>query len=401
MNPRTAWPDFSQFGPHPAAPLLHAWLTDARARTRAWLGDLDADARLGPQAALLNPPQWEVGHLAWFWEKWLLRAGDTTRVPSGLVAQADSLYDSAAVAHDTRWRLPLLPWDATWRYLDQVLAGVESRLAHEPLDDALAYFIQLCVFHHDMHNEAFAIRRQSLGDLPLTVAGDALPGTRATMPAPAGHGDIAFPAGTYRQGARVGTGFAFDNEKWAHDVAHGAFAIALQPVTQGEFLAFVETDGYRRREWWSEAGWRWRETSLSVHPACWRRVDGDWQARHFDAWLPLQADTAMVHVNAHEAEAWCRMAGRRLPTETEWERAHDALAARGQVWEWTATNFAPYAGFSADPYAEYSTPWFDGSFRVLRGGSIATAPRCLWKTWRNFYVPERNDMFCGFRTCAR
>ena len=399
MDPRAAWPDFSQFGPHPAAPVLRAWLTDARARTRAWLGDLDADARVGPQAALLNPPLWEVGHLAWFWEKWLLREGDTTRLPSGLVARTDRLYDSAAVAHDTRWRLPLLSWDATWRYLDEVLARVDARLAHATLGDELAYFTQLCIFHHDMHNEAFAIRRQALGDLPLAAGGAALPGAVSLSPATAKRTDIEIPAGMVRQGARAGGGFVFDNEKWAHEVTHDAFAIASHPVTQGEFRAFVEAGGYARRAWWSEDGWRWRESAGATHPACWRQAGGQWQARRFDAWQPCQADVPVVHVNAHEAEAWCRWAERRLPSETEWERAHDALQERGQGWEWTATSFAPYPGFSADPYAEYSMPWFDGRFRVLRGGSVATAPRCIWRTWRNFYTPERSDMFCGFRTC--
>lgn len=107
-----------------------------------------------------------------------------------------------------------------------------------------------------------------------------------------------------------------------------------------------------------------------------------------------------MHVNAHEAEAWCTWAGRRLPSEVEWEAAWPHLDARGRVWEWTSSVFAPYAGFSADPYAEYSAPWFDGNHRVLRGASVATAPRNRWRTWRNFYVPARSDMFCGFRTCA-
>ncbi len=379
--------------------MLRAWLADARASTRAWLGDLEGDARLGPQAGLLNPPQWEVGHLAWFWEKWLLREGDVVRVPSGLVAQTDSLYDSAAVAHDTRWRLPLLPWDATWRYLDDVLARVDARLAHATLGDELAYFTQLCIFHHDMHNEAFAIRRQALGDVSLAAGCAALPGAGSLPLVPAKRTDIEIPAGRVRQGARAGGGFVFDNEKWAHEVTQDAFAIASDPVTQGEFLAFVEAGGYARREWWSEDGWRWRESTGAAHPAYWRQTGGEWQARRFDAWQPWQADVPIVHVNAHEAEAWCRWAGRRLPSETEWEQAHDALQGRGQGWEWTATSFAPYPGFSADPYAEYSAPWFDGRFRVLRGGSVATEPRCIWRTWRNFYTPERSDMFCGFRTC--
>ena len=396
MNPRAAWPDFSLYRPHPPAASLIDWVADARAKTQAWLGDLEGAAVLGPRDVLLNPPQWEVGHLAWFWEKWLLRDGGVT--PSGLLAHTDALYDSAAVAHATRWDIALIPWDATWAYLDDVLARVRKHLSDEPLTDELAYFTQLCVFHHDMHNEAFAIRRQYLGDMPHDAAISALqrkPGTSM----PANH-DIAFAPGSRTHGARSGTGFVFDNEKWAHEIHHEAFAIAARVVTQTEFAAFVDAGGYARREFWDVEGWRWREQSSAAHPLTWRHGSAGWACRFFDRWHALSPALPMMHVNAFEAQAWCAWAGRRLPTETEWEAAYPRLADHGSVWEWTATPFAPYAGFSADPYAEYSAPWFGGAYRVLRGGSVATSPRNIRRTWRNFYAPARSDMFCGFRTCA-
>ncbi len=380
-DPRATWPDFALYRPHPPAALLRDWVADARAVTWAWLGDLTNDTALGPREPLLNPPLWEVAHLAWFWEKWLLRQGDTLRVPSRLAPQADSLYDSMAVAHDTRWDIALLPWRDAWQYLDNVLGEVDARLGTEQLADELAYFVQLCVFHHDMHNEAFAIRRQMLGDLHVAMARKALGDKDLGPMSGAGRVDIAFPQGAHALGAHKHGGFVFDNEKWAHEVRFAEFAIASHPVSQGEFAAYLT------------------ETGASP-PAYWRCVGGNWQLRRFDQWQALNEAAPAVHVSAVDAEAYCGWAGRRLPTELEWEHAHSALSAAGQVWEWTASVFAPYPGFTPDPYVDYSAPWFDGNFRVLRGASIATAARNQWPTWRNFYKPHRSDMFCGFRTCA-
>jgi iron(II)-dependent oxidoreductase len=192
--------------------------------------------------------------------------------------------------------------------------------------------------------------------------------------------------------------FVFDNEKWGHEVEVAPFAIARACVTNEEFAAFVAAGGYLRRELWSEEGWRWRAARDARHPAYWRQDGCGWQERRFDAFVPLDADAPVRHVSAHEAEAYCAWAGRRLPTEAEWECAAGMLAS-GDVWEWTASPFRPYPGFAADPYAEYSEPWF-GDHRVLRGSSFATAPRLVHAKFRNFYKPQRVDMFVGFRTCG-
>jgi iron(II)-dependent oxidoreductase len=213
-------------------------------------------------------------------------------------------------------------------------------------------------------------------------------------------------------------------------------------VTNAQYEEFVEERGYLRREFWSEAGWLWLQQSGAQAPRYWRNRDGQWQQRRFDAWAPLASQEPVIHVNWHEVQAYCRYAGRRLPSETEWEMAAswtDTLPKRrypwgdappdarranlegnapiavealpagegahgcrqliGNVWEWTDTAFGPYPGFEPDPYKEYSQPWF-GTHKVLRGGSFATPARLIRNTWRNFYTPERCDIFAGFRTCA-
>jgi iron(II)-dependent oxidoreductase len=259
---------------------------------------------------------------------------------------------------------------------------------------------------------------------------------------------VNVPGGRFLLGSLPGEPFVFDNEKWAHPVEVRPFAIARAPVTQAEFSAFVDEGGYTRRELWDEAGWTWRQAAGAEHPVYWRR-DGAWWRRHFDRWLPLEPHRPVLHVNWYEASAYCRWARRRLPTEAEWELAASAAGggfgfagskrrfpwgdqpprddqanldgisagcidvagcpagdsasgARqmiGNVWEWTASDFQPYPGFAVDPYVDYSQPWF-GTHKVLRGGCWVTRARLLRNTYRNFYRPQRRDVWAGFRTCA-
>jgi iron(II)-dependent oxidoreductase len=184
--------------------------------------------------------------------------------------------------------------------------------------------------------------------------------------------------------------FIFDNEECAHDVVVGAFAIASQPVSHSDYAQFAQSDDYRSEKLWSPRGWKWlverdaEESSLNLRDAA-------------EGALPA------MHVSYFEAEAFCRWAGRRLPTEAEWEFAavHSPAfwSSAGQVWEWTSSAFEPYPGFRPGPYREYSQPWFH-THQVLRGGSFATRRRLMTPRFRNFYMPHRNDMFVGFRTCA-
>jgi iron(II)-dependent oxidoreductase len=412
---------------------LPTWLLDARARTKLLVDDLSDEQLLGPRLSTVNPLLWEIGHVAWFQEKWVLRRHGAPSMRD----DADSLYDSASIPHDVRWDLLLPNRGETCSYMQRVLDRVHNQVQrNENPEDA--YYVQLAIFHEDMHAEAFAITRQTLeypapqiNSHPLVVSGS--PSTSK--------GDAKIAGGTYFLGATSDEPFVFDNEKWAHPVELAPFSIARVPVTQSEFVEFVEEGGYSRREFWSAVGWVWLSQVETEHPTYWRRTPEGWQRRAFDRWIPLEPNGPMTHVNWHEANAWCSWAGRRLPTEAEWELAasgmekrrypwgdlfpdheHANLDARqlecadvsafpagdsyfgcrqmlGNVWEWTAATFGPYPGFVPDPYKEYSEPWF-GDHTVLRGGSWATPGRLLRNTWRNFYKPHRADMWAGFRTCA-
>jgi iron(II)-dependent oxidoreductase len=414
---------------------VKAHLEAARARVLMLTADLDGERLLGPKLAIVNPILWELGHLAWFQEHWCLRQrANGARGPS-IIDAADALYDSTAIPHDSRWELPLLSLEATRGYLEAVLCDVSNLLAKRPEDDRLLYFAELAACHEDMHAEAFHYTRQTLGyPAPALIATP----VRGTI-TPSQGDDAELSGGRFLLGAAPGNGFVFDNEKWAHEIELHPFRLARQAVTNREFAEFVDADGYERREWWSEQGWQWRE-SLAA-PRYWERRDGVWGARRFDSWQPLELDEPVIHVGWYEAEAFCRFARRRLPTEAEWEfaacngvdspkpatpwgdrasperanlegtapivvaacprgdSAHGCRQLFGNVWEWTATTFDPYPGFTADPYKEYSEPWF-GTHKVLRGGSFATAARLIRNTWRNFYTPDRYDVFAGFRTCA-
>jgi gamma-glutamyl hercynylcysteine S-oxide synthase len=199
----------------------------------------------------------------------------------------------------------------------------------------------------------------------------------------------------------AGAGFAFDNELQSHEVTLGAVGIDAQPVTWARFLPFVEAGGYEQREWWSDAGLDWLARQPERRPARVRLAGGGWQQRRGGRWLAVAPLHAAVHLTAHEAEAWCRWAGRRLPTEAEWECAALTLPgfSWGQVWEWTGSAFEPYPGFVPHPYRDYSAPWF-GSRRVLRGACAATAPALAHARYRNFFEPHRGDIFAGFRTAV-
>ena len=298
----------------PSAADLLGMMRDSRARTLELVAGLDDDRLLGPRLAIVNPLLWEIGHLAWFHEHFILRHLDRV---GPLRADADALYDSSAVHHDTRWDLPLPTLAATLDYMADVAGALARRLAGREPTDAERDLYRLATFHEDMHGEAFTYSRQSLGWPAPAFAGTpgAAPGTG---PWP---GDVEVPGGVFRLGAEPGDGFVFDNEKWAHEVEVAPFRMARAPVTNAEYVAFVADDGYARRDFWSDAGWAWRGDADAHHPLYWIERGGDFALRRFDAVVPLAPHHPVTNVCLHEAEAFCRWAGRRLPTEAEWEFA--------------------------------------------------------------------------------
>lgn len=371
--------------------VLAAALRDSRARTLALQDAYVAalgDDLVVPYSTQLNPPLWEAGHIGWFQDYWIARnrqrdlgsAADPGHTrPPGRLADADLLYNSSDVEHATRWQLPLPDLAATRAYLAAGLADTLNWLTSAPETDAGLYFYRLALFHEDMHAEAATYMAQAL-EIPLPAA------LFAEAPALPENQALALPGQAWTLGydepAFAATGFAFDNELAAHPVELPAFEIDSQVVSWRRYLAGVE------------AG------AVAV-PRYLRRQEGIWQMRCFGNWRDLNLDQPAVHLSWHEAEAWCRWAGRRLPSEAEWELA--ALTRPefnwGSVWEWTASRFLPYPGFVAHAYRDYSAPWF-GDRYVLRGASSATAPRMAHPRYRNFFPPERNDVHNGFRTCA-
>jgi ergothioneine biosynthesis protein EgtB len=360
-----------------------------------------ADAARVPRLSTVNPPLWELGHTAWFAEWFVLRNASSSRPGDAdghsLLARGDDWFDSNLVAHRTRWALDLPGPGAIRTYCAEVLERILARLAHEPDDDATLYPYRLVLAHEDMHGEALLYTMQTLG-VPLRSA------MVGTMPAPQPAGEIAFSGGSFVRGGDQSRGFVFDNERAAAPCRVAPFAIDASLVTNARYLAFVEDGGYREPRYWSEAGRAWLAAAGQAAPRYWRRDadSGAWQQLRFGRREALAPAAPVRHLTLHEAQAWCRWAGRRLPTELEWEFAavsgHPAFEW-GRLWEWTATPFLPYAGFAPDRYLEYSAPWF-GTRQSLRGASFATPARLRSPSFRNFFTAERDDIFVGLRTCA-
>jgi iron(II)-dependent oxidoreductase len=421
-------------------------LKDARVRTLALVSDLNDSQLIGPKLPTVNPLLWEIGHVAYFCEYFVLR--QLYGFESILKNKADAIYDSIKVKHEDRWNLTLLNRAETLEYMENIQECLFAQLSKEFASEAESFAIQFAILHEDMHSEAFLWGRQTLG-YPKPKLEKNINNTSSIV---FGNLDrfVDVPGGDFIFGTTPDEPFLFDNEKWAHSVLIKPFSIAAAPVTNEEFSVFVDEKGYQLQEFWCSKGQKWKAQSGHQQPGYWCKLGtGEWGCKYFDKIIPLAPHQPVIHVNWFEANAYCAWAGLRLPSEVEWEvaavgqldelgslskikrrfpwgeqspdattsnldgytlgcvdvggfpKSDSAFGCRqmlGNTWEWTMDTFQPFSGFQPDAYQEYSQPLF-GKTKVLRGGAWASRARLVRPTYRNFFNPDRWDIFSGFRTC--
>ncbi|MFJ5229847.1 ergothioneine biosynthesis protein EgtB [Kitasatospora sp. NPDC088391] len=419
--------------------LIAAELIAARERTAGLTEAVDDAELVAQHSPLMSPLVWDLAHIGNQEELWLLRnvGGRDPMRP-----EIDPLYDAFEHPRAERPRLPLLPPAEARAYAHEVRGRVLDLLSTSPLEGAplleAGFAFGMVAQHEQQHDETMLITHQ-LRKGPAVL--DAPP-----PPAPVGGplpAEVLVPAGPFTMGTDTEP-WALDNERPAHRVELPAFWLDTVPVSNGAYQQFMADGGYGDRRWWTPEGWAHRMDADLSAPLFWFREGGQWLRRRFGHVEPVPADEPVVHVSWYEADAYARWAGRRLPTEAEWEKAarHDPAAERsrrfpwgdgapgpehanlgqrhlrpapvgaypegeapcgarqliGDVWEWTASDFAPYPGFSAWPYKEYSEVFFGPEYKVLRGGSFAVAPVACRGTFRNWDYPVRRQIFSGFRT---
>ncbi|MEV2275193.1 ergothioneine biosynthesis protein EgtB [Nocardiopsis sp. NPDC049922] len=418
------------------------------------LDALNDDGLLAQHSKLMSPLVWDLAHIGNYEEQWLLRAAGGRE---SLRPDIDHLYDAFENPRADRVTLPLLTPEEAADYNDRVRRQVLDVLdavdlspavprqrdgsdAHRALLDS-GFVFHMVIQHEHQHDETMLATHQLRKGEPvlLDASGDVAPLSPPDAP------EVLVPAGPFTMGA-VDDPWAYDNERPAHTVDLPAFWIDTRLVTNAEYLRFMDDGGYQTRHWWSREGWEWRQRRNAVSPAFWTREGQEWSRRRFGRHEMVPSEEPVQHVSFHEARAYARWAGKRLPTEAEWEKAarfdpgagrstrypwgdeepeprHANLGQRrlgpspagrhpdgasplgvqqliGDVWEWTSTTFDGYPGFRAFPYREYSEAFFDEGYKVLRGGSWATHPTAVRSTFRNWDHPIRRQIFSGFR-CAR
>ncbi|MGQ0431296.1 MAG: ergothioneine biosynthesis protein EgtB [Microthrixaceae bacterium] len=404
-------------------------LAEARSRTLAIVAPYDDAVLRRQHDPLMSPMVWDLAHIANYEDLWLVRALGGAPTRAGL----DDLYDAFKQPRSVRETLPLLTPADAWAYGDAVRDRALDLLAAADLSPDAGnpllrhgFVHNMVVQHEHQHDETLLAAVQLL---PL----DDAQVVHAPPPRPPGAlpvEEILVPPGV----ATIGTDhpWAYDNERPPHAVDLDAYWIDAAPVTNAQYRAFVDSGGYGDPRWWGALGWEWCQQAGAVAPQFWRRDGSDWLRSRFGTIEVVPDDEPVQHVCWHEADAYARWAGKRLPTEAEWEcaalgaLADPALANLGQrhlqpapvgaypegvsdvgchqmlgdVWEWTSTDFGPHPGFVAFPYDEYSAVFHGDRYKVLRGGSWATHPRAVRTSFRNWDLPIRRQIFAGFR-CAR
>jgi gamma-glutamyl hercynylcysteine S-oxide synthase len=418
-------------------------LAEARERTLALIAPLSDDDLVRQHDPLMGPIIWDIGHIGHFEELWLTQNVD------GVIrfAEMPGTYNPFENPRRTRGALAYPPRQEMHDLLANIRSRVLERIDSVDFDNGNALvhdgYIYFMVLQHEyQHNETMLQTCQLKQGAPY-AAPRAWDVPQPTM-------NIARGAMRRFGGGEVLLGTedrveAYDNERPKHGVRLRPFLIDVAPVSNGEFLAFMEAGAYARREFWSEAGWAWLSEAAVAAPKYWYREGADWHTHHMDRSGPVDPRRPVCHVSYHEADAYARWAGKRLPNELEWEAAagwdeshgltrkypwgeepvtrHEANVDQlsfepapigaytrnvsplgcygmiGDVWEWTSSDFAGYPGFAAFPYPEYSEVFFGSEYKVLRGGSWATRPGAIRNSFRNWDYPIRRQIFSGFR-CA-
>jgi iron(II)-dependent oxidoreductase len=354
-------------------------LAEARARTLALIGPLGDELLNRVYSPLLSPLAWDLGHIANFEELWLVqRVGGRPPLHGELAAYYDAIENprrergELPILHDAELRTYMGEVrERTLEVLDGVDVGPDApdRLLRE------GFVYEMLVAHELQHQETMLQLLQML-DVPYRPAA-ADPDPFAPAPLAAESGTVRVEAGTYEIGA-PDRGFAYDNERPRHTVELAAFEIDRTPVTNATYLAYMGETGGEPPMYWERDGEGWVRTAMGVR-------------------VPVDPDRPVVHVSWEEAEAFARWAGKRLPTEFEWEAARPQLEGVGGVWEWTSSDFLAYSGFEAFPYEEYSAVFFGDAYKVLRGASWATGRHVARPSFRNWDLPQRRQIFAGIR----
>jgi iron(II)-dependent oxidoreductase len=420
---------------------IEAELGAARHRSLALLEPVPDEDLVKPHSTLMSPLVWDLAHVGNYEEQWLLGAVGGVRASRHL----DDVYDAFRHPRPERPRLPMLNPPEARAYVAEVRGRVLQTLGAARLEPEVplltgGFVYGMVAQHEHQHDETM------LATLQLRAAAYPLPPVPGDPPSGGAMApEVLVPAGAFVMGTDAEP-WAYDNERPAHVVDLPPFWIDTTPVTNRSFAEFVEAGGYREPRWWQPRGWAWRQEAGLEHPRFWVPAGGgSWARRRFGVLEPLAPDEPVQHVCWFEADAYARWAGKRLPTEAEWEKAaswgpdgrkrrypwgddpptsaHANLAPGrfvpapagsfprgrsaygcaqmiGDVWEWTASDFSAYPGFRSFPYAEYSAVFFGGDYKVLRGGSWATHPTAIRTTFRNWDHPIRSQIFAGFR-CAR
>ncbi|WP_236793134.1 ergothioneine biosynthesis protein EgtB [Amycolatopsis sp. GM8] len=416
-------------------------LTRARQRSTTLTDAVDDEDLVRQHSKLMSPLVWDLAHIGSQEELWLVRDVGG-REP--LRPDIDDLYDAFQHPRADRPSLPLLGPAEARRYVGEVRAKAFEVLEKAPLEGRrlteAAFAFGMITQHEQQHDETMLATHQLRKGEPALHA-PAPPGARGgALPA-----EVLVPGGSFLMGTSVEP-WALDNERPAHEVAVDAFYLDTTPVTNGAYVEFLDAGGYDQQQWWSEQGWEYRTANDITAPRFWRREAGEWWRTRFGVDERVPVEQPVVHVSFYEAEAYAKWAGKRLPTEREWEKAARFDPATGQsrrypwgndeptpehanlgqahlspapagaypagasplgvhqligdVWEWTSTDFHGYPGFVAFPYREYSEVFFGPEYKVLRGGSFGTDAAAIRGTFRNWDYPIRRQIFAGFR-CAR